>query len=521
MSFQPTTACVNAPSRRLFAPMFRARWQNMQNIVNDSVFYDMVPEPYLTYYQAFIRQWIQWSQGFVPALHRQDFFSTGMGYTVCDIFAKQCMSGGYRFHSQNPEAKAALKLWDGGRLETVFSEMFFFSNAGGNSILCLTPIDGEVYPSAIPINRLYFMIGRRGEVTQAIIFNRFVAGETAYYARESRMQLDGRGYYRVELVPGTLVTSPSFVTAPCREVPDKIRGQWEYAYGNIVPGVWYELPKSFHSLGLYNIRNKSVAVAIADLPGYSDSTLHTALDVLYSIDYNYTQGQVDQYMGKSRALIPKQFQTAPIRGGGVGIRKAVEEGVSFVEAINMRGPELNDEFYTQVESGDMNGTPIKPTFLQPDLRGEARKYIRDSDLELLASKVGLSATTLANHLAAGATKTATQVRSEVSETESSVNNKRELAKASINRMLNDVLNFYGFADKVEISWGRSGMNSSVENSELLKDYQAGTMPIRMYLQKRWPDMSEEEIERTAREIEEEKRQEAALGAEQDFFGAGE
>ena len=47
------------------------------------------------------------------------------------------------------------------------------------------------------------------------------------------------------------------------------------------------------------------------------------------------------------------------------------------------------------------------------------------------------------------------------------------------------------------------------------------MPIRMYLQKRWPDMSEEEIERTAQEIEEEKRQESALGAEQDFFGAGE
>ena len=84
---QTTTAVINAPSRKIFRPMFRARWQNMQNIVNDSGFIDMIPEPYLSYYVAFIQQCLQWSRGFVPMLHRSDFFSTGMGYTVCEIFA--------------------------------------------------------------------------------------------------------------------------------------------------------------------------------------------------------------------------------------------------------------------------------------------------------------------------------------------------------------------------------------------------------------------------------------------------
>lgn len=504
---EPTTALVRAPSRTLFAPFFKARWQNMQNIVNDSVFYDLVPEPYLTYYRAFIRQWTQWAQGFVPMLHRQDFFSTGMGYTVCDIFARECMNGGFRFASEDQELKMFVESWAANDLNNIFNKMFFFSNAGGNAFLALTPIEGAAYPSVIPVNRLYFQISRHGEVTEAIIFNRFTAGETAYYAREHRILHEGRPYYRVQLAEGTLATSPSFTTGSIPRVPEKIAMQWRYAYGDILPGIWYELP--FRSLGLYNVRNKSVAVALSDLPGYSDSSLHTALDILYSIDYNYTQGQIDQYLGKSRAIIPKQYQAATVRG-----RPLVVNGMSFVEAINQRPPELMDTFYNEIESGDINGTPVKPTFMQPDLRGEAHKYIRDADLELLASKVGLSSSTLANHLSYNTSKTATEVRSEQDTTEVSVNNKRALASKAINAMLEDVAAFYGYRGRVEIEWGRAGVNTSTENQELLEDYRAGTLPLRSYLRRRWTDLSEEEIEAMAQELEAEKARQMAFGAEE-------
>ena len=175
----PSTAISKAPSRSIFRSMFKARWQNMQNIVNDSAFMDMIPEPYLSYYMAYIRQWLQWGTGFVPMLHRQDFFSTGMGYTVCDIFTRECMNGGYRIESTNGRLKAFMEEW-GKDLGNVFNRMFFYSNAGGNAILCLTPINAQLYPSVYPVNRLFFQIGRKGEITQAVLFNRFVAGETAY-----------------------------------------------------------------------------------------------------------------------------------------------------------------------------------------------------------------------------------------------------------------------------------------------------------------------------------------------------
>lgn len=495
------TAILRAPSRKIFRSMFKARWQNMQNIINDSAFTDMLPEPYLSYYTAYIRQWIQWSQGFVPMLHRQDFFSTGIGYTVCDIFTRECMSGGFRLESTNAALKAFIEEWSRD-LVNVLNRMFFFSNAGGNAILCLTPMRGQLYPSVYPINRVLFQIGRRGEITNATILNRFAAGESAYYARERRVMLNGRPYYKVEVAKCGLALSPTWSTDKLQSIPPELKSQWEYAYGDIEPNTWYEMPKTFKTVGLYNVRNKSVAVALADLPGYSDSTLHTALDVLYSIDYNYTQAQVDMYMGKSRGLIPKQMQKASIVSNPVKIA----DGVSYSEAIQT--PQLDDEFYTQVDTGDLNGQPIKPIFIQPDLRAEDHHYIRDSDLQLLASKIGMSSSDLANHLTYNAPKTATEVRAEQDTTEVSVNNKRALANVAINAMLDDVARFYGYSDKVEIEWGRAGVNTSTENRELLEDYNAGTLPLKEYLKRRWSDLNADEIDKWTEQLKEQAKSQA-------------
>ncbi len=510
-----TTALSNAPSRKIFAPMFRARWQSMQNIVNDTVFLDMVPSAYKTYYIAYIEQWLSWSRGFVMMLHQQDFFSTGMGYTVCDIMTKECLSGGYRINSCDPKTKDFLSEWHKDDFNNILNKMFFFANAGGNAILTLTPVDGELYPSVYPINRVVFQIGRNNEITNILILNRFVAGDHAYYTRERRIMVDGKARWKVELARGTLVTSPTWRGASYKEVPEEILAQWQSCYGDIKPNKWYDMPKKMRGIGCYNVRNKSVAVALTDLPGYADSTLHTCLDILYSIDYNYTQGQVDQYLGKSRALVPKQM-------GGVKLINqpgTLADGMSFQEAYELYRQPLEETFFTQVPDSNINGDAIKPMFVQPDLRADAHKYIRDSDLELLASKVGLSASTLASHLAAGGgTKTDDEISAEGSATEKTVGNKRKLAQTAINAMLRDVAFFYGLTADAEIQWGRTTSNSARENQELLMDYQAGTLPLRDYLRKRWTDMSEEEVEKMAQEVELKQAEERRRDLDPDLGG---
>ena len=506
MNYNPTTALTKGPARRLFAPMFRARWQNMQNIVNDSVYIDRVPGAYKTYYIAFIQQWLQWSRGFVPQLHQQDFFSTGIGYTVCDLLTKMCMSGGYRLHASSPDTQAFIEKWQKDDLSNVFNEMFFESNAGGNCLIVTTPVRGELYPFVIPINRATFQIGRTGHVSSVRILNRFLSGESAYYTEEIRTIKNGKAYWRVRLASASPILSPSWGENWMRKVPECIAEQWDYCYGNIEPGRWYNMPKRMRGIGVYNVKNKARASAFADMPGYSDSSLHTCLDILYSIDYNYTQGQVDQYMGKSRCLVPKNMGGRIVKGN-VG---TLTEGMSFKEAVSFETPPLEDDFYTQIGDQTVDGKPIQPVFIQPDLRGEVRRAIRDSDIEMLAGKIGISASTIAAHLAGGGTKTDDQINAESSIEEKTIGNKRELADKAINAMLADVAYFYGYDTDVTIQWGRSTSNSARENEELLRDYQAGTLTLKDYLKKRWPDMSEKEIKKKAAELEEKARKEAAF-----------
>ncbi len=494
-----TTAVTNAPSRKAFAPYFKARWQNMQNIVNDSAYINLIPAGYKTYYQAFIQQWNAWARGFVPMLHQQDFFSTGMGYTVCDIMTKMLMSGGYRLHSTEPSTKAFIEDWNKDEFNNILNEMFFFANAGGNALLVLNPVNDDIYPAVYPVNRVVFSIGRSGMITDALILNRFIAGEKTYYVREHRTILNGKAYRKIQLAEGTLATSPSWSAASIPNVPNIIRSQWEYNYGNLKPNTWYIMPERLRGLGVYNVKNKSVAVAIADMPGYSDSTLHTALDILYSIDYNYTMAQFDQYIAKSTVLIPKQMSSTKIVAGQPG---TLTEGMSFKEALEIRQPELDKLFYTEIKEGNLDGKPIQPTFIQPDLRGEAHKYIQDSDLEMLASKVGLSASTLASHLSGGGgSKTDDEISSENSTDEKTIGNKRALASTAINAMLSDVAYYYGYDGDVEIHFGRASHNSFRENEQLLLEYQSGTLSLRDYLRKRWEDLSEDDIEKKAQELE--------------------
>ena len=515
MSSQAIAKC---PARKIFSPLFKSRWQNMQNIVTDSVYINKIPAAYKTYYIAYINQWKAWARGFVLQLHQNDFFSTGIGYTVCDTMTRMCMSGGFRLHATDEKTQAFIEKWCEDDLNNVFNKMFFEANAGGNALLCLTPVDGDLYPSVIPINRAVFEIGRTGRISRCMILNRFVAGDTAYYTREMRMTVDGEAYWRVQIAEGTLITSPSWGENWQRNVPEIVRTQWEYSYGHIQPNVWYKMPERLRGVGVYNVKNKSVASAISDIPGYSDSTLHTCLDICYSIDYNFTQSQVDQYMGKSFVMIPKQMSGRTIQGRP----GTLTEGKTFREAMDtLEQAPLDDQFFTQVGDYTVDGKPIQPLFIQPDLREGAHRAIRDSDIELLASKVGISAGTLASHLAGGGTKTDDQINAETSMDEKTVGNKRMLANRAINAMLSDVAHFYGYDDDVTVQWGRSTANSARENEELANDYRMGTLTAREYLRRRWPDMSEEEIEKLAAEVEEQKKQENTMFGGDDLNGYGE
>jgi AraC-like DNA-binding protein len=122
------------------------------------------------------------------------------------------------------------------------------------------------------------------------------------------------------------------------------------------------------------------------------------------------------------------------------------------------------------------------------------KLIRDSNLELLASKVGLSSTTLANHLTYNTSKTATEVVSETDTTDVTVANKRELAERAINALISDVLRFYFIVGEVDITWNTNGQNSQRNKDAILAEFNAQLMPRVEAIKRLHPELTQAEVE---------------------------
>lgn len=493
-----TAAPLKNPLRKYFSNYFTARWQNFQNIISNGIFFSKMPSAWLTYQQAYVRQWDEWTRGFVLQLHRKDMFSVGMGYTVCDIITRECMKGGFRFDGKDTDANLFANEWaKGNGLLSKTAKGFMNANRLGNNILRLNVVAGksEVYPSVHAVDRAYFEINRREELIRA----RFIDYLTAdtykgdeYYTIEDRILDNGEPFYRVRLFRNTgTITSPSFddIGNGLDKLDYFTKSRFADLYGDIEPNVWYKLP--FKTLGCYNWKNKSTSVSINSMPGYSDSSVHTALDVLYSIDYNWSMGQLDMYWGRTRVLVPEVM-----RAKDVGL---IHDGRSYVEAVKL--PEMADDVYMQIPSSNMlTDKPTQPIFIQPDLRGEVHKYIRDADLELLASKVGLSSSTLANHLTYNNSKTATEVDAESDTTETTVNNKRDFASSALNAMIKEVLNYYGIIGNTTVTWNQHSNNKRTRQN-VLEEYSARIMPLREAVKRLHPELTESDVDEWVQECE--------------------
>ena len=491
------------PLAKVFRSYFRARWQNWQNLISNDEFFEKMPAPWLSYQQAYVRQWDEWSRGFVLNLHRKDMFSVGMGYTVCDIMTRECTKGGFRFDGAKQDINKFANDWAAkNSFSDIAAKGFMNANRLGNNILRLNVIAGghEVYPSTHAVDRVYFEINRRQEIVRARFIDYLTADTVKgdeYYTVEDRIFFDGEPYYRVKLYRnGGTVTSPNF--AEVGEVESMnlfTQSRFRDLYGQIKTAKWYKLP--FKSLGCYNWQNKAASVSINAMPGYSDSTLHTALDILYSIDYNWSMGQLDLYWGRTRVIIPKEFkrQGPPL----------VIDGRTYQEAMD-GAAELADDVYMELPaSNTLSDKPTQPTFMQPELRGETHKFIRDADLELLASKVGLSSSTLANHLAYNASKTATEVDAETDTTETTVSVKRDFAARAINEMIADVVAFYGLSGETTLTWNQTGTGKKTRKN-VLEEFSARLMPLREAVKRLHPELTESDVDEWCERLENENRE---------------
>lgn len=236
---------------------------------------------------------------------------------------------------------------------------------------------------------------------------------------------------------------------------------------------------------------------ISNVPqiGLGESILANITTYLYEYDHCNTAFNTDIYLARGRVLLPKYMQ----KGGGSG---ASPSG-------------FDDFLFTKVESN--NPEAQKPENIQFNLRASEWKETRNYILECIASGIKISASSLATYLQGGAMRTAREVSAEEDATTLFIENARMRFSPVINKIIAQVLRFYGFIDDVEVRWSRAGMtNQTVLVETLTKAVQGGLIsPQKAHALFNFDDDEEQQLE-DYKKVEESKAQQ-----QNSLFGNGD
>lgn len=466
-----------APSIAAVANQRTRQWADNSN------FYSMLPAAYMTFYNNWVRYWLQWYDGYVPEIHgtQNGLLSTCIGTTLVNRCADSVFGGDIMFsNARKPKLIAEIN----GKM--VGKALDFISNkwmkqingkavikragkdalGGGFSILKLNRTGGELWLDELRADRFY--IDKAGDKIRRCVSvlsfydamspkkegDRYVLVEDRHFEQVSmfgdEIPVVEYKMYRTSVQIQYFTGTGGDNCVRWEELPKDVRRAFKAEYDCRLNAP--QAINGFRDLGVY-ILPASDGVSNVPQIGLGESILANITTYLYEYDYYNTAFNTDMYLSRGRVLAPKVMQSPLAEGGGF--------------------PSGLDEFlYTKYPS--QSAEDQKPIPIQFEMRSEAWRGARNILLESIATGIGLSVSTLASYLSDASNRTAREVSSEESATALFIENMRRRWEGPINDMLSAVLRFYGYEDDVEVRWTRAGMsNQSVLVDTLSRAVQAG------------------------------------------------
>ena len=463
---------VNAPSHMHSMARSMAANQKMWQQTSNADFYTLLPSPYYTFYNNWVRTWLYWYDGYVPFVHggSNGLLSTSIGTTIVNRCADQVFGGNIMFSNARkpllvevtPEGKKVAKALDfiGNKWinecdgKNVLKRCGKDALGGGFALLKLNQRDGELWLDELRADRFY--IDKVGDkIRHCVSILSFYdamtkqnsAGDRYVLVEDRRFQsvgILGEEFPIVEYkMYKTGVQIQYFTSARednsvrWEELPKAVREAFKSEYGSNVRLNEPMALNGFTDLGVY-LMIASDGVSSVPQIGLGESILANILTYLYEYDFYNTCFNTDMYLARGRILIPKPMQSPSAMSGA-------------------QNTGLDSFMYTKYES--LNNDNNKPEPIQFALRSAEWKEARNILIESIATGIGMSVSTLASYISDGSNRTAREVSAEESSTTLFVENMRRRFEAPINAMLRAVLRYYGFVDDVEIRWTRAGMTN--------------------------------------------------------------
>ena len=473
----PVQATNHVPSTSAAMAANQKIWQ----YTNNSPFYAMLPAPFITFYQNWVRQWLYWYDGYVPYVHGGSIglLSTGIGTTIVNRCADQVYGGNIMFANAkkprlvetNAEGKRVGKALDFisndwiNRVDgkTILKRCGKDALAGGFALLKLNKCDGELWLDELRADRFYMnKVGN--DIRQVVCVLSFFDNTVDRDHGDRYVLIEERRYERVGIfgeefpvieykMYKTSVSIQYFtgIQDNCirwEELPKSVKRAFKEQYGSDVMLNQPQAMNGFTDLGVY-LMLASDGVSSVPQIGLGESILANITTYLYEYEFYNTCFNTDMYLARGRVLVPK-----PMQGP-----QAHRPNNNFDDSpyISNQPAGLDSFIYTKYDT--LNNEGNKPEAIQFALRSQEWREARNILIESMATGIGMSVSTLASYISDGSNRTAREVSAEESSTTLFVENMRRRFEVPINQMLRAVLRFYGYIDDVEIRWTRAGMTN--------------------------------------------------------------
>lgn len=249
---------------------------------------------------------------------------------------------------------------------------------------------------------------------------------------------------------------------------------------------------------------------------FGDAFLVKVMDELYAYDHAFTCKENDKYLGRGRALVPKQMSAAALTANrriDLSLQRSSMANIPFSdEQVRERHKELDKTFYAELST--TTGEAVKPTSIQFNLRTAEWRMELEGTAGDIAARLHISACDIDSRLNGGGQRTATEINKESDMTMKLANKKRELFKASLMSLVRDLLEVFGYDRNMDcyIEYPSVGLsNPQVATAVITQQVSARLLSKYTALKKLNPEMSEKEIQEELVRIE----QDSMMGAEID------
>lgn len=493
--------------------------QEYYNWVNNSAFYATAP-PYLKPFYWKVQNWERWINGIVPTFHdlSKGIVPTHFAKSIVDKVSALVYGGGLTLASgadddtenvKNDALEFAGEWKQKVKLSSVVQNALRFASGLGTTCFKLNAdAEKDLWIEAVPMNRAKYDFDHNGQIIGAKFYmsifergtsqNGYVYGlyEHRYYALDKNGKKAPYCDYRVYRVYTNTANqqAPTETYVKWEDLEKWVRVQLKECYSSIRLDTPIRLPLT--NLGLFPFKWTECVSSMPHLK-YGDSVLEGLTKYLCEYDILSAIMDTEMYLGRGRVVA-----SAPVKNTN-------STGASYNSGV--------DGMITYIESMSTEGEPFK--FIQPSIRAEELKVIRNTLLENIATAIGISPSSFAPYLQDSSNRTAREVSAEESATTLFVENKREGLICALNDMLDTVMRYYGYAEKIVVAFSKAGQSNYtllVENAT--KIYQAGGSSLEKYVRTINPDMDEAQIADEVKRIKEEQVSNEPMFSDTDYFG---